>query len=86
MIALSCFDQRRAENRANQFFKLDNVARLSGTKALSARRAERQWGTLQSEKLICSAENALGSLDSRFLGGPCHVAGPATEIPQIERS
>jgi hypothetical protein len=38
--------------RANQFFKLGNVARLSDPTSLSARTAERQWGTLQSEKVI----------------------------------
>jgi hypothetical protein len=38
--------------RASQFFKLGNVARLSEPTAFSAGRAERQWGTLHSEKVI----------------------------------
>jgi hypothetical protein len=38
------------KSRANQFFKLGNVARISEPTAPSARRAERQWGTLQSKK------------------------------------
>jgi hypothetical protein len=40
------------QSRANQLFKLGNVARLSEPIALLVRRAERQWRTLQSEKVI----------------------------------
>ena len=41
--------------RANQFFKLGNVARLSEPTALAALRAERRWRIRQSEKVIYPA-------------------------------
>jgi hypothetical protein len=43
------------EVTAIQFLKLGNIIRLSELTSLSARRADRQWGTLPSEKLICPA-------------------------------